>query len=82
MQCGIALHYRSFVPALAIGIGGTFFAVVASSARIGVVLPWQIPVNMLASDPQRMHLALAMGLGGGLLVTGLLVYRLGHREMR
>lgn len=82
VQSWIALHHRSFVPALAIGIGGTFFAVVASSARIGVVLPWQIPVNMLATDPQRMHLALAMGLGGGLLVIGLMVYRLGRREMR
>lgn len=43
----------------------TFFAVVALSAKVGVVLPWQIPVNQLASDPARAQLALALGGVGG-----------------
>lgn len=81
VQSWIALHYQSFVPALAVGIGGTFFAVVASSARIGAVLPWQIPVNMLAADPGRMHLALGVGLVGGVITMFLMVIQLGRREV-
>ena len=39
IQLWIALRYASFVPGLVVGIGGTFFAVVATSARQGVFLP-------------------------------------------
>jgi hypothetical protein len=73
VQLWIALRFASFVPALATGIGGTFFAVVATSAKIGVVLPWQIPVNQLASDPARAGLALAIGgIGGGVVMLAML----------
>lgn len=73
LQLWIALRFSSFVPALATGIGGTFFAVVATSAKIGVVLPWQIPVNQLASDPARAGLALAIGgIGGGVVMLAML----------
>lgn len=81
VQLWIALRYASFVPALAVGIGGTFFAVVATSARIGVVLPWQIPVNMLAADPVRAHLALAIGSLGGGAAFALMLWRLSRREV-
>jgi hypothetical protein len=46
-----------------------------------VVLPWQIPVNMLAADPARMHLALGVGLLGGLGVVTLMVAVLARREV-
>src|SRR5690606_33923318 len=81
VQLWIALRYASFVPALAVGIGGTFFAVVATSAKIGVVLPWQIPVNQLASDPARAQLALVLGCLGGFVAFGLMLWRLGRREV-
>lgn len=81
VQLWIALRFASFVPALATGIGGTFFAVVASSAKVGVVLPWQIPVNQLASDPGRAQLALAVGCLGGCVAFGLMLWRLGRREV-
>lgn len=81
VQLWIALRYASFVPALATGIGGTFFAVVATSAKAGVVLPWQIPVNQLASDPARAHLALAIGCVGGCIVFGLMAWQLSRREV-
>lgn len=80
IQLWIALRYASFVPALATGIGGTFFAVVATSAEIGQILPWQIPVNQLATDPARAQLALAIGLFGGVLMLALMLWRLGRRE--
>lgn len=80
VQLWIALRYANFVPALAAGIGGTFFAVVATSAKIGVVLPWQIPVNQLASDPARAQLALALGFIGGCAAFVLMLWRLSQRE--
>ena len=81
VQLWMALRYTSFVPALALGIGGTFFAVVATSARAGVVLPWQIPVNQLASDPARADLTLVLGFAGGVIAFGLLLWRMSQREV-
>jgi len=81
VQLWIALRHASFVPALAVGIGGTFFAVVATSAKIGVLLPWQIPVNQLAADPARAGLALAIGAAGGALAFGAMLWSLSRREV-
>ena len=81
VQLWIALRYASFVPALATGIGGTFFAVVATSAKIGVVLPWQIPVNQMASDPDRALLALAIGGLGGSIALLAMLRHLSRREV-
>jgi len=80
VQLWIALRFASFVPALATGIAGTFFAVVATSAKVGVVLPWQIPVNQLATDPARADLALAVGALGGAVAFALMLWRMGRRE--
>jgi ABC-2 type transport system permease protein len=81
VQLWIALRHASFVPALATGIGGTFFAVVATSAKVGVVLPWQIPVNQLATDPARAQLALAVGFVGGVLAFLAMLRHLGRRDV-
>lgn len=81
VQLWLALRYTSFVPALAVGIGGTFFAVVGTSARIGVVMPWQIPVNMLAHDPTRADLALLIGFGGGIVALIGMLTHLSRREV-
>ena len=80
VQLWVALHYSSFVPGLAVGIAGTFFAVVATSATLGVILPWQIPVNQLASDPARAQLALAIGCIGGALAVIAMAWRLSRRD--
>lgn len=82
VQLWVALRYASFVPALATGIGGTFFAVVATSAKAGAVMPWQIPVNQLATDPARAGLTLALGFAGGAVALALMVWQLGRREVR
>jgi ABC-2 type transport system permease protein len=81
VQLWIALRCARFVPALATGIAGTFFAVVATSARIGMVLPWQIPVNQLAADPVRAHVALALGAGGGVVALLAMLWHLGRRDV-
>lgn len=81
VQLWTALRYASFVPGLVVGIGGTFFAVVATSAKQGVFLPWQMPVNMLASEPWRVTTALGLGGGVGLLALIALTVHLSRREV-
>jgi ABC-2 type transport system permease protein len=81
IQLWIALRWSSFVPGLVVGIGGTFFAVVATSARVGVFLPWQMPVNMLATEGWRMQTALGLGFGGGLILLVLMLWHLSRREV-
>jgi len=81
IQFWIALRFASFVPALAVGIGGTFFSVVATSAKQGVFFPWQMPINMLATESWRANTALALGGGMGLVVLLLAVAHLSRREV-
>ena len=81
IQLWIALRFASFVPTLVVGIGGTFFSVVATSAKQGVFFPWQMPVNMLATESWRVNTALALGCGLGLVVLALAVAHLSRREV-
>ena len=81
IQLWTALRFTSFVPALALGIGGTFFSVVATSAKQGVFFPWQMPVNMLATEAWRVHTALLLGGGLGTLALVLVVLHLARREV-
>lgn len=81
IQLWTALRFASFVPALAIGIGGTFFSVVATSAKQGVFFPWQMPINMLATEAWRVNTALALGGGLGAVVLVLAVAHLARREV-
>ena len=81
LQLWIALRFASFLPGLVLGIGGTFFAVVATSAKEGVFLPWQMPVNMMASDAWRVDTALGLGCGLGLVAFVLMTIHLSRREV-
>ncbi len=81
IQLWVALRFASFVPALAVGIGGTFFSVVATSAKQGVFFPWQMPVNMLATEAWRVQTALGLGLGLGAVVLIAALVHLGRREV-
>ena len=81
IQLWVALRFASFVPALAVGIGGTFFSVVATSAKQGVFFPWQMPVNMMATEAWRMQTALGLGLGLGAVVLVAAIVHLGRREV-
>ena len=81
LQLWTALRFASFVPALALGIGGTFFSVVATAAKQGVFFPWQMPINMLAKEGWRVDTALILGGGLGLVVLILAVVYLARREV-
>jgi hypothetical protein len=81
VQLWTALRFASFVPALAVGIGGTFFSVVATSAEAGVFMPWQMPVNMLTTEAWRTHTALGLGCGLGVVALAAMMWRLSRREV-
>jgi hypothetical protein len=81
IQLWTALRFSSFVPALTLGIGGTFFSVVATSAKPGVFFPWQMPVNMLSQEAWRVNTALALGGGLGAAVLALAIIHLARREV-
>ncbi len=70
IQFTIAMAIRNFAAPVVVGIGGTFVAVVATSAKIGIYFPWLLPTNVLASDPAK---ALQALLSGALLGTLILV---------
>ena len=81
IQLWVALRFASFVPALAVGIVGTFVSVVATSAKQGVFFPWQMPVNMLATEAWRVNTALGLGFGLGLVVMLAALVHLSRREV-
>lgn len=80
IQFWTAIRFASFVPGLVLGIGGAFFAVVATSAKQGVFMPWQMPVNILATEAWRVQTALTLGGGLGLVVLAAAVIHLARRE--
>jgi hypothetical protein len=80
IQLWVALRFRSFVAPLTLGIGGTFFAVMASGAGEGVYIPWFMPLNIIATDPARASQALQYGVIGGALTFLAMLLHLSRRE--
>lgn len=80
IQLWAALRFRSFVPPLVIGIGGTFVAVAATASKQGAFFPWLIPTNALASDPQRAAMAIDIGFYGGLAAALLMLADMSRKE--
>jgi len=81
IQLWTALRFASFIPALTLGVGGTFFSVMATTAKPGVFFPWQMPVNMMSPDAWRVDTALALGGGLGAVALVLAVAHLARREV-
>ena len=79
LQFWTAMRFSSFVPALALGIGGTFFALVAHSAEAGIYFPWLMPSNMLVTDAGRRGIGLVLGGGLGLVAMILAIIHLAWR---
>ena len=80
IQLWTALRFRSFVPPLVLGIGGTFVAVAATASKQGAWFPWLIPVNALASDPGRSQTAISFGFWGGLVLLGAMLLHMSRYE--
>ncbi len=79
LQFWTAMRFSSFVPGLALGIGGTFFALVAHSAEAGIYFPWLMPSNMLVTDAGRRGIGLVLGGGLGLVTMILAIIHLAWR---
>jgi len=66
----IALRWPSFTVPLATGIAGTFVALFGNSVKVAQYYPWLLPVNVL-TGPDRLPIALTIGVAGGLIVAAL-----------
>lgn len=80
IQLWVAIRFRSFVVPVALGLGGTFLVVAAMGAPEALVLPWAMPLGTLPVPGGNPPLALAAGLGGGLLLLPLMVAHLARRD--
>jgi lantibiotic transport system permease protein len=80
LQLWVALHFRSFVVPLVLGLTGTFVTVVAVGARESVFIPWVMPVSVLVGEGARLTQALTLGVGGGLLTLALMMWHLSRQE--
>ena len=65
----VSMRWKSFALAAGVGVAGTFFAVFASGARIGKFYPWLFPVNAVSTSPERMKLAILLGIIGGAIIA-------------
>jgi ABC-2 type transport system permease protein len=81
LQLWAALRFRSFVPPLVLGIGGTFVAVAATGAQQGKYFPWLLPTNALAADPKAVEFAIGLGFLGGLAAIALMLIDLSRKEL-
>lgn len=80
LQFAVAMGVPNFAAAIITGVGGTFFAVAAASARVGIYFPWLLPVNILAADDGRAMQALLTGGLGGVVVLGVACVWLARRD--
>jgi ABC-2 type transport system permease protein len=55
-------------------------SVAATSAKQGAFFPWLIPVNALASDPERSAMAISIGFFGGLAVLAAMLVHMSRYE--
>jgi pimeloyl-ACP methyl ester carboxylesterase len=63
----VALRWPSFTAPLGVGIAGTFFALFAQSAIAAKYYPWLLPLDTLSGTDRTA--ALAIGIGGGILIA-------------
>ncbi len=80
IQLWVALHFRSFVAPLTVGLAGTFVAVAAMSAKEAIYVPWVMPVSILVGHGARAEQALQLGLIGGLITFALMILHLSRKE--
>lgn len=80
VQYGLALYFRSFVPPLVLGFAGILASLMAYASKWGVLVPWMLPINQMASEAWRADLALGLGLGGGVVAAVVLQGLMQRRE--
>ena len=69
---------RFFLPFFA--AAGLLFSLGAAQSKYGIVLPWMMPINQMATDAWRADWALGLGLGGGIIAAFVLQWLMQRRE--
>jgi len=75
----LSARFRGFPLPLGVGIGATFFAVFATSARWGEYYPWLLPLNSMFA--QRADTAVVLGPAGACLALALMLFDLSRRDV-
>ena len=65
VQLWAAFRFRNFLIPMAIGVGGGFVAIFAQASQYGIYFPWLMPFNTLGFMPEKVQMALSLGLVGG-----------------
>ena len=79
IQSWVSIRWSSFTVALTAGIGGTFFALFAASARVGKYYPWLLPMNVFTDE--RFAAAILLGAIGGVVVAMAGCFELARRDV-
>lgn len=65
VQLWAAFKFRNFLIPMALGVGGGFVAIFAQTSQYGIYFPWLMPFNTLGFMPEKVNMALSLGLVGG-----------------
>lgn len=79
LQTWVALRWRSFTLAVSVGIVATVAGFIVGQSHFSNYFPWTLPGEVFHHDG-NVHLTLALGLGGGVLVAVLGVADFLRRE--
>lgn len=78
----IALRWRSFTVAVAIGMSATVCGfLIGQSERFGHWYPWSMPLHVMAGKGQHLELVVLVGVAGGLVVALLGLLDFGRRDV-
>jgi ABC-2 type transport system permease protein len=82
VQLWAAFRFRNFLIPMALGVGGGFFAIFAQASQYGVYFPWLMPFNTLGFMPEKVNMALSLGLVGGFGMMLLMLIDMGRMQIK
>jgi ABC-2 type transport system permease protein len=82
VQLWAAFRFRNFLIPMAIGVGGGFVAIFAQASQYGIYFPWLMPFNTLGFMPEKVQMALSLGLVGGIGVMLLMLIDMSRMQIK
>ncbi len=82
VQLWAAFKFRNFLIPLALGVGGGFFAIFAQASKYGIFFPWLMPFNTLGFMPEKVNMALSLGLVGGVAAMLLMLIDMSRMQIK
>ena len=77
----ISMRWHSFTLAIGVGIAAIFLGLLASSTEVGRVYPWSLPTDVVFGEGERLPLAVALGIIGGIVVGMVGCWNVTHRDV-